>query len=59
MKKTFAALMIALAMICACAPSTSEVTPDEPIVEVTDSTIVETPDFNASTEDLIPEEGNM
>ncbi|MBR6540608.1 MAG: hypothetical protein IKT74_03665 [Bacteroidales bacterium] len=70
MKKIFAALMITLAMVCACKPSTPEVTPDEPVVEVTDSasvevtdsTFVETPenpDFNASTEDMIPEEGNM
>lgn len=62
MKKIFAAVMIALVMACACNPPTPEVSPDEPVVEVTDSTTVETPenpDFNASTEDLIPEEGNM
>ena len=70
MKKIFTVLMIALVMICACNPSTPEVTPDEPVVEVTDSTSVEVtdstsvetpekPEFYATTEDMIPEQGNM
>lgn len=62
MKKIFTALMIVLVMVCACNPSTPEVTPEEPIVEVTDSTSIETPEnpeFEATTEDMIPEQGNM
>ena len=70
MKKIFGVLMIALAMVCACKPTTQEVTPDEPVVEVTDSTSVEVtdstsvetpenPEFDATTEDMIPEQGNM
>ena len=78
MKKIFTVLMIALVMICACNPSTPEVIPEEPIVEVTDSTSAEVtdstsvevtdstsvetpekPEFDATTEDMIPEQGNM
>lgn len=62
MKKIFTVLMIALVMICACNPQTPEVIPEEPVVEVTDSTSVETPEkpeFDATTEDMIPEQGNM
>ena len=70
MKKIFTVLMIALVMICACNPSTPEVIPEEPIVEVTDSTSVEVtdstsvetpekPEFDATIEDMIPEQGNM
>ena len=70
MKKIFTVLMIALVMICACNPSAPEVIPEEPIVEVTDSTSVEVtdstsvetpekPEFDATTEDMIPEQGNM
>lgn len=67
MKKIFTALMIILVMVCACNPSTSEVTSDEPTVEVTDSTSAdstsaetpENPEFEATTEDMIPEQGNM
>ena len=70
MKKIFTVLTIALVMICACNPPTPEVIPEEPVVEVTDSTSVEVtdsisvetpenPEFDATTEDMIPEQGNM
>ena len=53
MKKIFTALMIALAMACACNPPTPEVTSDEPVVENAPDTL------HATTEDMIPEQGNM
>lgn len=53
MKKIFTALMIMLVMVCACKPTTSEVTPEEPTVETVPDTL------HATTEGLIPEEGNM
>lgn len=53
MKKIFAVLMIALAMVCACKPTTQEVTPEEPTIETVPDTL------HASTENMIPEQGNM
>lgn len=52
MKKILAMILVAIAMIVSCEPIVDDY--NEPTVENT-----EKGDFSASTEDMIPENGNM